>query len=107
MPDPRYIPRSFAADRSYFGKRENIKWNDADKYSDVELDRLVASQCQHRWAFAVNERVHFDYDSLADYARFADVNYVRLGGILRGEAVMRLEDVAMTQRTLGIALTPS
>lgn len=82
----------------------DIRWSDAKRYSNLELDQLAASRWQHRIAYAINERVLFDYDSLVDYAQFSGVNYARLGRLLRGEAVIRLEDVATAERVLGLKL---
>jgi len=100
----RYVPRAFAIDDQLFGKQRVIKWRPSDGYTDQERDQLRGSQLQHlvsnviREALARSTRLH----SAADYARAVDVSERRMGALLRGDVVMRLEDIAAAERVLKV-----
>jgi hypothetical protein len=103
MPAPRYIPRNYAPrDATVFGKQEKLRWRSAGELTDQELDELRASQMQHSIALRINEQILYRFDSLVDYADFASIKPATLGRMLRGETVMRLEDIARAERLLGV-----
>ena len=104
VPNSRYVPRAFSLEPLNFGRKPQLRWQAEASLSDASLDQLRASQIQHLIAVQIVDQVTFRFDSLVDYADYADVNYARLGRVLRGEIVMRLEDVAKAERTLGLRL---
>ncbi|QEE62450.1 hypothetical protein FVA74_13365 [Salinibacterium sp. dk2585] len=101
MADFRYSPRSFTLDPLDFGKRADIRWRSTEEFDDREVDQLVASRFQHQCAVEVRARIAQRYPSLSEFADLAGLKYERLARVLRGEVIMRLEDVAMAQRLLG------
>lgn len=101
MPNARYIPRMLCLDTLDFGSKKNLRWKDEDHLRIEEVDYLGAAKLQHQFAMVVNERVDDRFTSLRDYASFAGVKYERWGRLLRGDIVMRLEDIALAQRIFG------
>ena len=104
MANSRYIPRWFAFDDQLFGKERAIKWKSGGNLEDSELDQRHAAQMQHSVAFAIRETLKRSarYHSMADYARAVDVSERRMTDLLRGDVVMRLEDIAAAERVLKI-----
>jgi len=101
MSDPRYRPRRYSAEPSVFGKARAIAWLPVPPGSE---DQHLAAQMQHVYAVAIATEAKSRYGSLKGYARAVDVDYQRLAKILRGEAVMRLEDIASARLHLGPAI---
>lgn len=104
MANSRYVPRWFAFDDQLFGKERAIKWKPDTNLGDLELDQRRAAQMQHNVAFAIRAALGQSarYHSMADYARAADVSERRMTDLLRGDVVMRLEDIATAERVLKI-----
>lgn len=94
----RYIPRKFTAEPDAFGRALILHW-DTDESLENQID---ASQIQHQWAYLIRQAVRHEYGSIRHYCEMADVDYHRLTSVLRGTAVMRLEDIASAQRTLDL-----
>jgi hypothetical protein len=101
MPTPRYVPRSFCVTPSRFGSIERPEWRTGDQTSFLISDQLGASQLQHKCAFAIRQRAMERFGSITEFASVAGVNGVRMGRVLRGEIVMKLEDLATAERVLG------
>jgi hypothetical protein len=103
MPAPRYVPRNYAPrDAAVFGKQRELRWVSVDNLTNDELDERRAAQIQHSISLQINEQILYRFDSLVDYADFAGAKPATLGRMLRGETVMRLEDIARAERLLGI-----
>lgn len=100
----RYEPRSFAVDFHDFGSVRKIRWKPVGALSGPQLDYLLASQLQHAYAVRINEQITKLHGSVREYAKAAGHNYQRLGRMLRGEIVMRLDDISNAERQLGIGL---
>lgn len=98
MSNPRFQPNSFTDEPLAFGKAQVIQWKDVPSY---EADRLLAAQIQHRLACVISKQARTKYGSLRAYSETADLNYDRLVKVLRGEHIMRLEDVAAAERHVG------
>lgn len=99
MSDPRFKPRRYTTEPAVYGKAETIGWKETR--TDQERDRLLAAQLQHRYAVRITRRAQRKFGSLKAYARATDLNYDRLSKIIRGEALMRFEDLAHAERLLG------
>jgi len=98
MSDPRYRPRRYTSEPFAFGKAATIAWLPVPLGSE---DQHLAAQMQHFYARAIATEAKRRYGSLKGYALAVSVDYQRLTKILRGEAVMRLEDIASARLHLG------
>jgi len=103
MPNARYVPRLLSREPLDFGRKSDLVWKDENDISMAELDYLGAAKLQHQFALVVHKGVRSRFQSLSDYASFAGVNYARITRILRGDVILRLEDVASAQRVLDFA----
>jgi hypothetical protein len=104
VPDTRYVPRSYTLDYHDFGKKESVRWLDEADLDDLELDRLGGAKLQHVMAVDMNQRIARRFLSLRHYAEHTGQKYERLARMLRGEIVMRLDDVANANRHLDLEL---
>lgn len=106
MSDPRFRPRELVrpAQRRDFGKVLALNW--IDSHTDLEASRIAAAQLQHALAVRITRQLKGKGLSIRDYAALAHIGYDRMAKVLRGEAVMRLEDVADAQRLLGEIADP-
>lgn len=98
MSDPRFRPRAYTEEPQGFGKVASIRWIEAK--SPREADRILASKLQHEYAVRINRRLKETGKSVREYAAMTGIGYDRVTRVLRGEAVMRLEDVAQAERLL-------
>jgi hypothetical protein len=103
MPNPSYVPRSYVvnADVLDYGKKFTIGWKGGG--DDADSDRLAASQVQHAIAFRINQWLLAHGATLGEAADLMGLKEARLGRLLRGETVMRLEDVTKASRTLRLS----
>jgi hypothetical protein len=106
MPDHRYVPRSFFVNDIDFGlPGSELLWKPkANWQGDATEDQARASSIQHRVAQAINERVSQDYRSRREFAATVGMDYERLGRVLRGEYVMRLEEIGLAERVFGLGI---
>ena len=103
MSDSRYVPRSFAVTPTEFGQKSNIEWVPDSDLSNKELDWLRASQLQHAFSRQIRLAIGRDFESVQEFADVNELDYRRLSRVLRGEAIMRLEDLATVERTLSLS----
>ena len=106
MSNPRFTPRRYTSEPGNFGRRDLIDWVDdndgPDKVrSTYEQDRIAAAKLQHQFSVAIRGKASDEFGSLKAYARECEMPYDRLSKVMRGEAIMRLEDVAQAERILG------
>jgi hypothetical protein len=97
--NPRFEPRAFTNEPDAFGLARAISWRDAD--SD-HVDQANAARLQHLWALAIRAASKKQFGSVKAYSVAAQQNYDRLAKVLRGDTIMRLEDIAAAQRLLKI-----
>ena len=101
--DPRFKPRSYTLDPKGFGKVAQLRWSEPG--DPAEETQVITARVQHDFAYAISEAVaKSSYRTVKAYARATGTDYQRLTKILRGEAIMRLEDIADAHRHLGIPL---
>ncbi len=101
--DPRFKPRSFTLDPRGFGKVAQLRWRETGDAG--EETRAITARVQHDFAYAITEAVtRSPYRTVKAYAQATGTDYQRLTKILRGEAIMRLEDIADAHRHLGLPL---
>jgi hypothetical protein len=101
MSDPRFQPRLMAApsDRHHFGKVVGISWLEGS--TDLEEKRIATARLQHALSLKIMATLRDKGLNIRSYAELAGVSYDRMAKVLRGEALMRLEDVADADRLLG------
>jgi hypothetical protein len=106
MSDPRFRPREMAAPphRRDFGKVQEISWLEGT--TEAEASRIAAARLQHALAVKITGRLKDKRLSIRSYAELAEIGYDRMAKVLRGEAVMRLEDVSDAERLLGAIAAP-
>ncbi|WIB36360.1 helix-turn-helix transcriptional regulator [Curtobacterium sp. MCJR17_043] len=99
MAGPRFVPRDFAEDARGFGHTPVLRWlQAADRRAEVFLR---AAQVQHQQVLRIRERMQARGLSPKQYAAQAGTSYPRLLRLLRGEAILRLEDIALADLVLG------
>lgn len=96
MSNPRYRPRAFTLEPFGFGRVETIKWDEATPPA-----RLRAAQLQHQYAIEIRTLALKTFGSIKAYAETIGQSEDRLLKVLRGDAIMRLEDLAAAQVHLG------
>ncbi len=99
MSNPRFRPRNYVQGPNAFGGYSEVDWVVAR--SDDEADRLMAAQMQDRAARQIRWIAVRKYGSVRAYADAHGLSYDRLSKLLRGETLMRLEDLAQADRLLG------
>lgn len=100
----RYVPRSYATEPERFGRPgKPLTWREVGVGPhDVPLteqDWLRAAQIQEQFARRVRDQIG---GPVTDFAETHEISYGRLSRMLRGENVMKLEDVAELERLLGL-----
>ena len=104
MPNPRYRPRGYALDGDRFGKAAEIEWRTADDLTiEEDDDQLAAAQLQHVIALSIRGAYSKRHMSRREFADYAGIPDRRLGEILNGDTIMRLEHIALAQRALGLS----
>ena len=99
MSDPRFKPRAYTTEPNAFGKAANLGW--ITPTTDEETDLCRTAQLQHSYAVRINRRLREMDKTVRDYSRMTGIGYDRLAKVLRGDAIMRLEDIAQAERLLG------
>lgn len=98
MTDARYRPREFTTEPAAFGVAKTIEWLEFnDKRRQAQRD---AAQMQHKYAYRIRARVKANELTLTTFASKAGWTYERTARLLRGEVVMRLDDIAMAELVL-------
>jgi hypothetical protein len=101
---PRYRPKSYSLDPESFGKGP-VAWRGLSlNASEDEKDQLGASLRQHAIARAIRTFAQSQHGSVRKYADVNGINYQRLAGVLRGDLILRLEDIASAERNLGLTV---
>lgn len=102
MSNPRFRPRDFISDKIGFGLKSRPFW--IKVYDPQQQRQLDAARMQHEWARLIWQALDRRDIELAEYARAAGDTSDRLERVLRGQVIMRLEDVATARRLLQISL---
>ena len=114
MSDPRFRPADCTEEPAGFGKIETLRWKSLEEIAATltpevhEEERvrtatafLGAAQYQHRYARRIRARMNAKNHNAKSYAAVAGLRYDRLVKVLRGHAIMRLEDIAAADSILG------
>lgn len=100
MSTRRYTPRDFSPDKAGFGKVGEIRWMDPRELTAVQRPQMRAARLQHTYSCRIRYRAKHQWGTVAKFAAASNLPYDRFMKILRGEAIMRLEDVAQAQYML-------
>lgn len=77
-----------------------MRWKATDSFPQAEIDWFRASQMQHMIATKVRRKILSIYESVAEFSRYQEIDYRRLSCLLRGETILKLEDIAELERRL-------
>jgi hypothetical protein len=98
--DPKYVPRQYLRLPSMFGRPSPyLQW--AIPATVDEAVKLRAAQLQHEFSIRIREGLAARGSSKQNYAIAAGMSYDRFIKVLRGEAVMRIDDIAQADLLLG------
>ena len=100
MTNPRFRPKTFCKPTKNFGTVRPVTWDNPDTMRDSELDQLGTARIQHAHAQQVRAALAADGASIASYAEEYGIDKTRLGRILRGDVIMRVEDMVNAERSL-------
>jgi len=105
MSTPSYEPRTYAKQPKLFGSESIMQWkptpNDA---SDTTVDQVSASKRQHIIALAIHRALAKKGTSMRSYAAsHPEITYTRFAAVMRGEAIMKLDDIANAERNLELS----
>lgn len=98
MAGPRFAPRDYAEDVAGFGRVPQLRW--VSPRSDAERTFLRAAQLQHQYVLRIRARMDACGMSAKQYAARTGTSYARLMRLLRGEVILRLEDIALADLVL-------
>jgi hypothetical protein len=102
MSRPRFVPRLLCVPSRDFGRRLLVRWVDETTMSESARDQLGAAKMQHQLAYAIRNAIERGPDgTVKAHADSLNVDAARFGRMLRGEVIMRLEDIASARRHLG------
>ncbi len=99
MSDPRFRPREYCAEPAAYGKANVVSW-----IGDADQQRAEAARLQHECAVRIRTAAMARFGSVGRYAEAIGQTPDRLRKVLRGEAVMQLEDLAAARIHLGVRL---
>lgn len=109
MSDPRYRPQDLAVDHRTFGTASVI-WKSLGEVAELhpELTRsaqvealLLSAQIQHNYVVRIRGRMKAKRLPVKAYADLAGVSYSRMLNVMRGAALLRIEDLGMADLILG------
>jgi hypothetical protein len=101
---PKFEPRNFCEDPELFGKYEPIEWRAVGVGAADRLDQLAAARIQHTAALDMLRKIHSnpEFRTVKRYAESIGADPTRVGRLLRGSIVMRIEDLVSAERNLGM-----
>ena len=97
--DPRYRPRDMTVRVDGFGRHRYVEWRNAEGVSATA--KLRAAKMQHHYAIRMRDEIHRRGWSIKEYAKEAATSYDRMLKLLRGDTILRLEDIAMADLLVG------
>ena len=110
MPNQRYVPRDYMTRPDKFGRQHQVEWKMPDGGTRAHL---AASQIQHYLCVRIHDAIKTagDKKTIRAYTEAASAGatdeedverlYRRAGRVMRGEAIMRLDDIAIAQIHFG------
>lgn len=104
MTAPRFVPRSYALSPKDFGASSQIRWRHVDQLGSGDSINLRVAQIHHVLALRIRNAVAASSRTVMELADGMGMNHLRLGRLLRGEIVLRFEDVALIDDALGTTM---
>jgi len=101
---PRFVPRSYALSAKDFGTTSQIRWRSAEGLSAGDYVNLRVAQVHHALSLRVRNAVAVNGTTIMELADGMGMNHLRLGRLLRGEIVLRFEDVVLIDDELGTTM---
>ena len=105
MSDPRFVPRSWLRRPCQFGRCLAAQWR--DPATTAEQSELDAARRQNAITFQIRRALEEQGRTIRGYAEQTDYGYDRMTKLLRGEIVMRLQDITDAERILNLDFTPT
>ncbi len=103
MSNPRFQPNSYLSDPAVFGRAAVVDWVESpENPSSSWRDQFGASQRQHSLAYAIRTQAKRRFGSIKAYTDAFELNYQRISAVLRGDQIMRLEDIVNAERNLKV-----
>jgi hypothetical protein len=99
MTDSRYVPRDLSDEPAGFGRAAILKWKSSDSIGGAA--RIRAANIQHFYTIRIRKRITDELMTAKQFAAKSGISYDRLMKVLRGEMIMRLEDIAAADLILG------
>lgn len=78
---------------------------DESSVSDDRLDQIGTAKLQHEFAYRIRDALADRDLTVKEFAKMEGQDYFRWRRLLRGEIIMRLEDVTRVGRSLELKLT--
>lgn len=104
MTSPRFEPRSFCAVPEHFG-RFPTDWKKVVQTNEQAKDQLGAARVQHQVSWRIRRAITASsHKTIENYAKAIGADPSRMGRMLRGTIVMRVEDMISAERHLGISI---
>ncbi|MEV0572779.1 hypothetical protein AB0H79_09725 [Micrococcus luteus] len=97
------MPRSWARRPELFGRRVDVEWGEAA--AAAELAELDAARRQNVITVAIRRALDEQGWTIRWYAQQVGCSYDRMTRLLRGEIVMRLQDITDAERILRVGIT--
>jgi predicted transcriptional regulator len=89
----------FTLERTGFGRAAALRWKTSN--SPMEQTRINAANLQHLYCVRIRERMTKKLMTAKQFAEASNISYDRLLKVLRGDIIMRLEDIAAADLILG------
>ena len=89
----------FTLERTGFGRAAALRWKTSN--SPIEKIRINAAKLQHHYCVRIRERMTNELMTAKQFAEASNISYDRLLKVLRGDIIMRLEDIAAADLILG------
>lgn len=103
MTTPRFEPKAYCVRPKDFGRR-GVEFLDPDDLHPDERNRVWVAKLQSEVASKLRDRMLYADLTLEEVASDLGMTASRLGRLIRGEIVLRLEDLADLDRELGVDL---
>ena len=93
------MPRNLSDEPGSFGQAEVLRWKSGESVGDAT--RIRAAKLQHFYSIRIRQRIKDKRLTAKQFASESGISYDRLMKVLRGEMIMRLEDIAAADLILG------
>ncbi len=99
MTNPPVQPRDSCQVPALFGKSDFVFW--LEPRNDMERRNFQTAYMQHAYCWAIRSKARDKFNSIERYAKATGQKYDRLARVLRGQHVLRLDDIGLAIVVLG------